>query len=188
MVEHPAANAFTGYLLVRRGVHQIAYARAIENLTSADLTKMFPTARIETAKIPECQPHIQRGDHKRAYRFSCDDYRELNAVFNGVHPETGDKLEVVDGAPEGAAPNDLPPQPKAFVPDPHPEEIAEIATSSAPPRAFRRSHPARSTCRERPGRGRQGQGRAHLTVRSAIISRRAVGAGRAGTRGQISTS
>ncbi len=49
-------------------------------------------------------------------------------MFNGVHPETGDELEVVDGPPEGAAPNDLPPQPKAFVPDPHPEEIAEIAT------------------------------------------------------------
>lgn len=36
-------------------------------------------------------------------------------------------LEVVDGPPEGAAPNDLPPQPKAFAPDAHPEEIAEIA-------------------------------------------------------------
>jgi Mn-containing catalase len=48
-------------------------------------------------------------------------------VFNGPHPETGDELEVVDGPPEGALPNDLPPQPKAFVPDSHPEEIAEIA-------------------------------------------------------------
>ena len=35
---------------------------------------------------------------------------------------------MVDGPPEGSAPNDLPPQPKAFVPDLHPEEIAEIAT------------------------------------------------------------
>jgi hypothetical protein len=33
----------------------------------------------------------------------------------------------VDGPRVGWAPNDLPPQPKAFVPDPHPEEIAEIA-------------------------------------------------------------
>ena len=30
MVEHPAARALTGYLLVRGGVHQVAYARAIE--------------------------------------------------------------------------------------------------------------------------------------------------------------
>ena len=48
-------------------------------------------------------------------------------MFNGPHPETGDELEVVDGPPAGALPNDLPPQPKAFVPDYHPEEIAEIA-------------------------------------------------------------
>jgi Mn-containing catalase len=127
MTDHPAARALTGYLLVRGGVHQIAYARAIEKLTGADLTKMFPTPRIATEKIPECQPHIQRGDHKRLYRFSPDDYKEIAAVFNGPHPETQEELEVVDGPPEGALPNDLPPQPMAFVPDPHPEEIAEIA-------------------------------------------------------------
>jgi Mn-containing catalase len=88
---------------------------------------MFPVPRIATDKIPECQPHIQRGDHKRLYRFSPNDYRELTAVFNGTHPETKEELEVVDGPPQGALPNDLPPQPKAFVPDFHPEEIAEIA-------------------------------------------------------------
>jgi Mn-containing catalase len=32
-VDHPAARALTGYLLVRGGVHQVAYARALENLT-----------------------------------------------------------------------------------------------------------------------------------------------------------
>jgi Mn-containing catalase len=108
-------------------VHQVAYARAIENLTGANLTRMFPTPRIATEKIPECRPHIERGDHRRLYRFSPEDYRELTAVFNGKHPETGEELEVFAGPPEGALPNDLPPQPMAFVPDPHPEEIAEIA-------------------------------------------------------------
>ena len=43
MVDHPAARALTGYLLVRGGVHQVAYARALENLTGADLTKLFPS-------------------------------------------------------------------------------------------------------------------------------------------------
>ncbi len=33
MVEHPAARALTGYLLVRGGLHQVAYARALECLT-----------------------------------------------------------------------------------------------------------------------------------------------------------
>jgi manganese catalase len=128
MVEHPAARALTGYLLVRGGVHQIAYARAIENLTGADLTKMFPTPRIPTDKIPECKPHIARGDHLRLYRFSPNDYQELAAVFNGTNPETGEDLVVADEAPEGVPPRDLPPQPAVFAPDYAPEEIAEIAT------------------------------------------------------------
>ncbi len=127
MVDHPAARALTGYLLVRGGVHQVAYARALENLTGADMMKLFPSPRIPTDKIPECKPHIKRGDHLRLYRFSPEDYKELAAVFNGPHPETGEELAVVDEAPEGALPNDLPSQPAVFAPDYAPEEIAEIA-------------------------------------------------------------
>jgi Mn-containing catalase len=127
MVTHPAARALTGYLLVRGGVHQVAYARAVEKLTGADLTKMFPTPRIPTDKIPECQPHIKRGDHLRLYRFSPEDYKEIVAVFNGPHPETGEDLTVVDHAPDGAPPVDLPAQPAVFAPDYAPEEISAIA-------------------------------------------------------------
>jgi Mn-containing catalase len=131
MVEHPAARALTGYLLVRGGVHQVAYARALEKLTGADLTKMFPAPRIPTDKIPECQPHIKKGDHKRLYRFSPDDYQEIVAVFNGPHPETGEELEVADGPPEGALPHDLPAQPDVFANDYAPEEIAERLRNEA---------------------------------------------------------
>jgi Mn-containing catalase len=127
MVDHPAARALTGYLLVRGGVHQVAYARALELLTGADLTKLFPSPRIPTAKIPECQPHIERGEHLKLYRFSPSDYGEIVALFRGPHPETGEELQVVDRAPEGFLPQDLPPQPAAFAPDYAPEEIAEIA-------------------------------------------------------------
>jgi Mn-containing catalase len=127
MVDHPAARALTGYLLVRGGVHQIAYARAVEHLTGADLSKLFPTPRIPTDKIPECKPHIKRGDHLRLYRFSPNDYRELAAVFNGTNPETGEELVVIDEAPDGSPAHDLPPQPAVFAPDYAPEEIKEIA-------------------------------------------------------------
>ena len=72
-------------------------------------------------------PHIKRGEHKKLYRFSPGDYAEIAAVFNGPHPETGEELEVVDGPPEGALPNDLPPQTAVFAPDYAPEEISEIA-------------------------------------------------------------
>ena len=127
MVDHPAARALTGYLLVRGGVHQLAFARALENLTGADLTKLFPSPRIPTDKIPECKAHMKKGEHLRLYRMSPGDYMELAAVFNGAHPESGEPLEVVQGPPEGALPRDLPPQPAVFAPDYAPEEIAAIA-------------------------------------------------------------
>ena len=127
MVDHPAARALTVYLLVRGGVHQVAYARAVELLTGADLTKMFPTPRIPTAKIPECKPHLDAGSHLKLYRFSPNDYKEIVAVFTGPHPETGEELEVVDNAPEGFPMHDLPSQPAVFAPDYAPEEIKEIA-------------------------------------------------------------
>ena len=127
MVEHPAARALTGYLLVRGGVHQVAYARALEKLTGVDMMKAFPTPRIPTAKIPECRPHIEKGLHRILYRFSATDYQEIGAVFNGPHPETGEDLVVEQGPPEGAPAHDLPPQPDVFAPDYAPQEIAEIA-------------------------------------------------------------
>ena len=128
MADHPAARALTGYLLVRGGVHQVAYARAVERLTGADLMKLFPSPRIPTDKIPECQPHLERGEHLKLYRFSPEDYKEVVAVFNGPHPETGEDLYVADEiSPEGAAPYDLPPQTAAFAPDYAPEEISQIA-------------------------------------------------------------
>ena len=128
MVEHPAARALTGYLLVRGGVHQVAYARAIERLTGADLMKLFPSPRIPTEKIPESKPHIDRGEHLKLYRFSESAYREVSAVFNGPHPETGEELFVADEAhPAGAPAHDLPPQPEVFAPSYEPEEIVEIA-------------------------------------------------------------
>lgn len=102
-------------------------AAKLERLTGADLMKLFPAPRIPTEKIPDCKPHIARGDHLRLYRFSPDDYLELSAVFNGPHPETGEDLVVIDEAPEGVPSYDLPSQPAVFAPDYAPEEIAEIA-------------------------------------------------------------
>jgi Mn-containing catalase len=127
MCDHPAARALTGYLLVRGGVHQVAYARAVELLTGADLMKMFPSPRIPTDKIPESKKHMDNGAHLKLYRFSPNDYKEIVAVFTGPHPETGEELEVVDEAPEGFPMHDLPPQPAVFAPDYAPEEIKEIA-------------------------------------------------------------
>ncbi len=128
MVDHPAARALTGYLLVRGGVHQVAYARALENLTGANLMKLFPSPRIPTDKIPECQPHIKRGEHLKLYRFSPSDFAEIKAVFNGPHPETGEELFVAEEAhPEGAPAFDLPSEPAVFAPGPDPEMLADVS-------------------------------------------------------------
>jgi Mn-containing catalase len=127
MVEHPAARALTGFLLVRGGVHQIAYARALENLTGANLMKLFPAPHIPTEKIPECRPHIERGLHRCLYRFSQEDFLELGAVFNGAHPETGEQLVIADEIrPEGALANDLPSQRAVFAPGADPDMIAAV--------------------------------------------------------------
>jgi len=126
-VDHPAARALTGYLLVRGGVHQVAYARAVENLTGSDLTKLFPGPRVPSDSIPESRPYIERGDHRRLYRFSLTDYLELGAVFNGNHPETGEPLEVVDEDPAvRPLPLDLPAQNDVFAPSYSTAEIKEI--------------------------------------------------------------
>jgi manganese catalase len=126
-VDHPSARALTGYLMVRGGVHQVAYARALELLTGADLTKMFPMPRIPTDKIPECRPHLDRGEHLKLYRFTPEDYKEVIAVFKGKHPETGEELRVEHPAPAGFEWPDAPVQPDVFAPDYAPGEIVEIA-------------------------------------------------------------
>jgi Mn-containing catalase len=126
-IDHPAARALTGYLLVRGGVHQVAYARALELITGADLTKTFPAPRIPTDKIPECKPHLEAGLHTKLYRFTLEDYKEVTAVFKGPHPETGEPLEVVDTPPDGFPWPEAPPETDVFAPDYAPDEIAEIA-------------------------------------------------------------
>src|SRR6202012_5918994 len=109
-------------------VHQVAYARALENLTGANMMKLFPSPRIPTAKIPECQAPIKRGEHLKLSRFSPSDFQEIQAVFNGPHPETGEELVVAEEAhPEGAPAYDLPAQPAVFAPGPEPEMLAEVS-------------------------------------------------------------
>ena len=113
--------------LLAGGTGGAKLAAGMQEEIGADLSKLFPTPRIPTDKIPECKPHIARGDHLRLYRYSPSDYQELAAVFNGASPETGEDLVVIEEPPEGAPANDLPAQPAVFAPDYAPEEIAEIA-------------------------------------------------------------
>jgi len=117
MVDDPAARAMLGYLLVRGGTHIVAYARALEKLTGADLSKLFPIPDISNAKFPEARVLEERGLGHVMFRFSPNDYRSLDQVWNGPHPETGKPLTVDDGIPAGFPPPNLDEEPQLTSPN-----------------------------------------------------------------------
>jgi Mn-containing catalase len=116
MAKEPTARALTGFLLVRGGVHIVAYARALEKLSGVPIGKLLPIPDISNKRFPESAKHEAKGLHRILYRFSPDDYREINQIWNGPHPEDGQELEVQDGPPEGAVPPDLDAEPQLTSP------------------------------------------------------------------------
>ncbi|MBC8076430.1 MAG: manganese catalase family protein [Chloroflexales bacterium] len=116
MVDDPCARAAVGYLLVRGGVHIVAYARALEKLTGCDLGKLFPIPDISNKQFPEARKLEEQGLHQIMFRFSPDDYKELAAIWNGPHPEDGSPLRVEDAIPTGAPPPNLPEEPQLTAP------------------------------------------------------------------------
>ncbi len=124
---HPVTRRLCGYLLCRGGVHQIAYAVALSKITGVDVPKMLPIPDIRTDKIPECREFIEKGLHRSLYRFSTDDYKHIEAVFNGTHPEDGQPLEVREGTIPGHPMADLPPAPASGIPSFNMDEMKEIA-------------------------------------------------------------
>lgn len=127
MVDDPAARAMLGYLLVRGGVHVVAYARALEHLTGADLGKLFPIPDISNKQFPEARALEDKGLHRIMYRWSLDDYKRVGEVWNGPHPEDGSELIVEDAIPEGAPPPDLAEEPQLTAPGVDPAFLAEAA-------------------------------------------------------------
>ena len=127
MVDDPTARAMVGYLLVRGGVHVVAYARALEKLTGADLGKLFPIPDISNKKFPEAAKLEEQGLHRIMYRFSLDDYKRIGEVWNGPHPEDGSDLVVEDSIPEGAPPPNLEAEPQLTAPGVDPEFMKEAA-------------------------------------------------------------
>jgi Mn-containing catalase len=116
MTDDPTARAMIGYLLVRGGVHVVAYARALEHLTGADLSKLFPIPDISNKKFPEARKLEEKGLHQIMFRFSETDFQRLGEVWNGAHPEDGSELRVEDGIPEGFPPPNLEEEPQLTAP------------------------------------------------------------------------
>ena len=126
--DHPIARRMLGYLFVRGGVHALAYAKALEELTGVDVKKMLPIPNIPDADFKEAREFTNQGMHGKLYRFSETDFEGIRQVWTGVHPLDGTPLEVIDGLPPTAAPQpaDLPEEPAVSSPGLHPGEIAEV--------------------------------------------------------------
>jgi Mn-containing catalase len=106
-----------GYLLVRGGVHIVAYAKAIEAISGVDIGKLLPIPDISNKQFPEARKlQDDAGLHQILYRFSPDDYREIGKIWQGAHPEDGSELRVADGPPQGAVPPDLDEEPQLTAP------------------------------------------------------------------------
>jgi Mn-containing catalase len=126
-VSDPTSRAMVGFLLVRGGVHIVAYARALEKLTGADVGRLLPIPDVSNKKFPEAKIHEDRGLHRVLFRFSPEDYTRAGEVFNGPHPEDGQELIVEDQIPEGAPWPDLPEEPQLSSPGIDPDMIKYFA-------------------------------------------------------------
>ncbi len=111
-VEDRTARACVGFLLVRGGVHIVAYAKALEKLSGVDVGKLLPIPDISNKRFPEAARHELRGLHRILYQFSPSDYPRAGAIWNGQHPEDGSELEVSVGVPDGFDPPALDAEPQ----------------------------------------------------------------------------
>ena len=130
MVDDRTARAAVGYLLVRGGVHVVAYAKALEKLTGVDVGKLLPIPDLSNKKFDEAKKLEDEGSHLKLYRHSPTDYTRLAEVWNGPHPEDGQELVVVDSMPPMYDPPDLDAEPQLVAPagpDIDPQTFADTA-------------------------------------------------------------
>jgi len=55
MTDDPTARAMIGYLLGRGGVHIVAYAKALEKLTGADVGRLLPIHSVSNKQFQKSQ-------------------------------------------------------------------------------------------------------------------------------------
>jgi manganese catalase len=124
--QNPVAREMVGYLIVRGGVHQEAYAKALSDLSDGvDVTKLLPVPEIDSDKFPDARKYMDKGFHRILYRFSPEDYRQIGEIWNGLSAIDGTEREVEDGIPEGGEVPDLEPVPPLYAPTVDAEEIAK---------------------------------------------------------------
>lgn len=130
-VSDPTARAAVGYLLVRGGVHIVAYAKALELLSGVEVGKLLPIPDISNKRFPEAAKLEAQGLHQVLFRWSPNDFKEIEQIWKGNHPEDGSPLRVEEGMPEGHEPPHLDEEPQLTAPSgpdgPDPDQMAFYA-------------------------------------------------------------
>lgn len=102
MTDDPTARAMVGYLLVRGGVHIVAYAKALEKLTGADVSRLLPIPTVSNKQFPEAAKLEAEGLHTIMWNWTSSDMKkELEEIWSGPHPEDGEELVVRNEMPPG---------------------------------------------------------------------------------------
>ncbi|MBX9626781.1 MAG: manganese catalase family protein [Gemmataceae bacterium] len=114
---NPTARAMIGFLLVRGGLHIVAYAKALEKLSGVPVGKLLPIPDISNKKFPEARKHEENGEHLRLYQYSPQDYAQAGVIWNGPHPEDGKECTFQHLPKDYGAPApDLEPEPQLTAP------------------------------------------------------------------------
>jgi Mn-containing catalase len=128
MTSNETARTMIGYLLVRGGVHQAAYALALEKVTGVQMAKMLPLPNIDNKKFEHTRRWEERGEHAKLYTFSPKDYANTAGIWSGTADwADGAPLEVVPGHPEGGETVAGMHNAAGFAPEHDPAEIFDIA-------------------------------------------------------------
>ncbi|WNS45682.1 manganese catalase family protein [Paenibacillus sp. MMS20-IR301] len=127
LTDHPAAREVVGYLLVRGGVHVVAYAKALEVATGVDVSKLVPIPSLSNKAFNETRKYESRGVHTKLYTNSDGDFTAIRQIWKGLHPEDGQPLEVIEGSPKGYPIAEAPEVPEEFAPGFSEEDFLNIA-------------------------------------------------------------
>nr|WP_311083451.1 hypothetical protein [Paenibacillus polymyxa] len=65
----------------------MAYAKTLEKLTGVELTKMLPISNLENKAFSETRKFEEKGLHRAIYRFSPNNYKEIDKIWSIVHPQ-----------------------------------------------------------------------------------------------------
>ncbi|WP_067840947.1 manganese catalase family protein [Amphibacillus sediminis] len=128
MTEHETAREMIGYLLVRGGTHILAYAKALEIATGVDVKKMVPIPDLSNRKFDHARKFEDQGLSNILYTWNdVGHYLDIKQIWKGENPESGDKLVVKEGAPEGAQIPNLEELPEEFAPGISRDDYERIA-------------------------------------------------------------